>query len=100
LEARSRGTGHLRENNSGYSSSEFDQACKAALAAIPGQPGFIENHLLAQEIFSRDLPVVPLYNWIWVTAARVDMCGYWMDSTANSDTWNIEEYGYGDECEE
>jgi peptide/nickel transport system substrate-binding protein len=87
-------------NNSGYRSPEFDQACKAALAALPGQPGFIENHLSAQEIFSRDLPVVPLFQRIKVTAARADMCGYWMDSTANSDTWNIEEFGYGDECGE
>jgi len=87
-------------NNSGYSSPEYDLACKAALAALPGQPGYIENHMLAQEIFARDLPLVPLYQRIKVTAARADMCGYWMDATAKSDTWNIEEYGYGDECEQ
>jgi hypothetical protein len=28
------------------------------------------------------------------------MCGYWMDATANSDTWNIEEFGYGDDCDD
>jgi peptide/nickel transport system substrate-binding protein len=88
------------ENNSGYKSAEFDLACNAALAALPGQPGFAENHLLAQEIFARDLPIVPLFQRLKVTAARADMCGYWMDSTADSDTWNIEEFGYGDECGE
>ena len=87
------------QNNSGYRSAEYDQACRAALAALPGQLGYIENHLLAQEIFARDLPVVPLFQRIKVTAARADMCGYEMDATANSDTWNIEQYGYGDECE-
>ncbi|UCE00968.1 MAG: hypothetical protein JSV42_09730 [Chloroflexota bacterium] len=88
------------DNNSGYSSDAFDAACTAALAALPGQPEFEENHLLAQEIFVRELPVVPLFYRLRVTAAQADMCGYWMDPTADSDTWNIEEFGYGDECQE
>jgi peptide/nickel transport system substrate-binding protein len=87
------------ENNSGYSSIEFDRACRAAAAALPGQQGFVEHHMLAQEIFTRDLPVIPLFQRLKVTAARADMCGYEMDATAISDTWNIEAFGLGDECE-
>jgi peptide/nickel transport system substrate-binding protein len=86
------------QNNSGYSSADFDQACESASALLPGQPGYIENHMLAQEIFTRDLPVVPLFQRIKVTATGADLCGYWMDPTADSDTWNIEEFGYGEEC--
>ena len=88
------------QNNSGYSSVEFDQACESASALLPGQPGYIENHMLAQEIFARDLPVIPLYQRLKVTASGAELCGYWMDPTADSDTWNIEQYGYADECEQ
>jgi peptide/nickel transport system substrate-binding protein len=87
-------------NNSGYSSAEYDEACLEALAALPGQPGYEQNHKLAQEIFNRDLPVIPLFQRLKVTAARADLCGYSMDPTADSDTWGIEQYGYGDECQE
>jgi peptide/nickel transport system substrate-binding protein len=87
------------QNNSGYSNPEFDQACRAARETLPGQPGYIENHMLAQEIFSRDLPVIPLFLRINFTISRPDFCGHRMDPTANSDTWNIEEYDYGMGCE-
>lgn len=88
------------QNNSGYHSQEYDQACNAALAALPGQAGFVENHQLAQAIFARDLPVIPIYQRIIVTAAGPDLCGYRMDPTADSDTWGIEEFGIGDECDQ
>lgn len=90
--------GWAGQNITGYSDPEFDQACQAALEALPGQPGYAENHLLAQEIFARDLPAIPLYQRLMVTAARADLCGYSMDPTANSDTWGIEGYGLGEEC--
>jgi len=88
------------QNASGYRSAEFDQVCRAALESLPGQPGYIENHLLAQEIFARDLPAVPLFQRLLVTATSARLCGYRMEPTAMSDTWGIEEYGLGDECGE
>lgn len=87
------------QNNSGYSNPEYDQVCRAAREALPGQPGYIENHMLAQEIFSQDLPVIPLFLRIKFTITRPDFCGHRMDSTAKSDTWNIEAYDYGMGCE-
>lgn len=86
------------QNTSGYRSAEFDQACRAALEFLPGQPGYVENHLLAQEIFARDLPAIPLFQRLLVTATSARLCGYRMDPTALSDTWGIEGYGVGDEC--
>ena len=91
--------GWAGQNNSGYSSTEFDQACHEARAVLPGQSGYTENHKLAQEIFARDLPVIPLYQHIKYTITRPDFCNHWMDPTAGSDTWNIEEYDYGEGCE-
>jgi peptide/nickel transport system substrate-binding protein len=87
------------QNNTGYSNPEFDEACRAAQEALPGGPGYVENHHLAQQIFAEDLPVIPLFMNLWVTAARADFCGHQMDPTAYSDTWNIEAYDYGKGCE-
>jgi len=85
-------------NDSGYSSPEYDAACKAALASLPGQPGYEENHLLAQVIFATDLPVAPLYLRLKLAGTRPDMCNFVMDPTENSDFWNIEEFDYGESC--
>jgi peptide/nickel transport system substrate-binding protein len=86
-------------NDPGYASLAFDNACKAALSSLPGQSGYAENHLLAQEIFAEDLPVVPLYLRLKLAATRPDMCGFIMDPTNNSEMWNIEEFAYGPLCE-
>ncbi len=86
------------QNNSGYSNPEFDQACRAARETLPDQPGYYEHHTLAQEIFARDLPVIPLFLRIKHTITRPDFCGHRMDPTVDSDTWNIEEYGFGGDC--
>jgi hypothetical protein len=34
-----------------------------------------------------------------LAATRTDMCGFIMDPTANSEMWNIEEFGYGEYCQ-
>jgi peptide/nickel transport system substrate-binding protein len=86
-------------NNTGYSSAEYDAVCKAAISSLPGQASYDENHLKAQEIFAEDLPVVPLYLRLKLAATRPDMCGFVMDPTANSEMWNIEEFGFGDLCQ-
>ncbi|HLF89603.1 MAG TPA: ABC transporter substrate-binding protein, partial [Anaerolineales bacterium] len=85
-------------NLTGYSNPAFDEACQRALSLLPGQPGYEDAHHLAQQIFAEDLPVIPLYLRIRVTATRPDFCGHSMDSTADSDFWNIEEYDYGVGC--
>jgi peptide/nickel transport system substrate-binding protein len=90
--------GQQELNVSGYSNPDYDEACTAARAALPGQTEFVTYHMLAQEIFARDLPAVPLFQRIKMTIARPDMCGYWMDPTSSSDTWNIEAYDYGEGC--
>lgn len=86
------------QNESGYSNPEFDRACYTAQEALPGEPGYREAHLQAQEIFAQDLPVIPLYFRLKVTASRADLCGYESDPTAKSDTWNIEWYDFREEC--
>lgn len=86
-------------NPTGYANPAFDAACKGALSSLPGQAGYAEGHLLAQEIFATDLPIAPLYLRLKLAATRPDMCGFVMDPTANSEMWNIEEFAYGSLCE-
>jgi peptide/nickel transport system substrate-binding protein len=86
-------------NDPGYSNPAFDAACLGALSALPGQAAYEENHLLAQAIFAEDLPVIPLYLRLKLAATRPDMCGFIMDPTANSEMWNIEEFGFGSLCD-
>jgi peptide/nickel transport system substrate-binding protein len=66
------------------------------MEALPGELGYVENHMLAQEIFNRDVPVIPLYLRILVAAARADFEGLIMDPTAGTEMWNIEEFNFGD----
>jgi peptide/nickel transport system substrate-binding protein len=86
------------QNEIGYNNPEYDQVCHSAKATLPGQPGYVANHHKAQEILAADLPFIPLYQPIKAAAARADMCGYKMDPTARSDTWNIEAFDYGEGC--
>ncbi len=86
------------QNETGYHNPEYDTTCKAALQSLPGQPSYSEMHLKTQEIFANDLPVVPLFLRLKLAATRPDMCGFIMDPTANSEMWNIEEFGFGPLC--
>ncbi|MCJ7657734.1 MAG: hypothetical protein MUO67_01145, partial [Anaerolineales bacterium] len=83
------------QNNAGFVSNAYDDACNAALNTLPGQPGYEEAHALAQLIFSQELPVAPLFLRLKLAATRPDMCNFIMDPTANSEFWNIEEFDYG-----
>ena len=87
-------------NNTGFANEEYDRACKTALGSLPGQPEYEAAHLEAQRIFAEQLPVVPLYLRIKLAATRPDMCGHIMDPTNPSPYWNIEEFDYGEGCEE
>jgi peptide/nickel transport system substrate-binding protein len=85
-------------NISGFSNPEFDQACKTALSLLPGQSGYTEAHLEAQEAFARELPSIPLFTYVKLAVTRPDMCGFIIDSTAYSEMWNIEAFDYGSGC--
>ncbi len=85
-------------NIAGYSNPEFDQACQTALQAVPESPEAQAAQLKAQEIFTTDLPTLPLYMIIKAAAARPGLCGYSLDPTARSSLWNIEAITSGAAC--
>ena len=88
------------QNDPGFVNEEYDQACNNALGTLPGQPEHEESHLEAQRIFAEQLPVVPLYLNLKLAATRPDLCGLIMDPSNASELWNIEEFDYGEGCEQ
>jgi peptide/nickel transport system substrate-binding protein len=92
-------TGWSDNNNPGFADEEYDRVCNTALGSLPGQPEYEEAHLEAQRIFAEQLPVVPLYPLIRLSATRPDMCGFIVDPTNESEFWNIEEFDYGEGCQ-
>jgi peptide/nickel transport system substrate-binding protein len=86
-------------NRGGFVNGDFDLACGTTLRTLPGQIEYETAYLEAQRIFAEQLPVVPLYLYIKQSATRPDLCGFINDPTGNS-FWNIEEFDYGEGCEE
>lgn len=80
------------QNHTGYFNPEYDRACRAALEALPGQPGYEEHHFKAQEIFAAELPVVPLYLRPKLVVSHPDLTGLQIDPSAFSEMWNIEAF--------
>ena len=88
------------QNDPGFTNEGYDRACNRALGSFPGQAEYESAHLEAQRIFAEQLPVAPLYLRIKLAATRPDMCGFIVDPTNSSEFWNIEEFDYGEGCEE
>ena len=87
-------------NVSGFANSDYDAACNTVLGSLPGQPRREAAFLETQRIFAENLPAVPLFSFIRIAATRPDMCGFIVDPTALTEFWNIEEFDFGEGCEE
>lgn len=85
-------------NITGYSSPEFDRACRQALASLPEAVEHRTAHFQAQLIFTEELPSIPLYSRNKIVAARPDFCGVDPVVPGDSALWNIETFKYGETC--
>jgi peptide/nickel transport system substrate-binding protein len=80
-------------NNPGYASADYDAACQSALDALPGTDEYALFHAEAQRIFSRDLPVLPLYFVPKLVAVRPGVSGVVLDPGEYLvELWNIEAF--------
>jgi hypothetical protein len=61
-------------------------------------PGYAEANAKAQELFSQDLPGIPLYWLVKAAAARPGLCGFSLDPSARSDLANLETLNDGINC--
>ena len=84
-------------NVSGYRNPDFDTACSAAQASLPGEQAYTDSYYQTQLIFANNLPSIPLFYRISIAAARPDLCHFDLDPTANP-MWNIETFDEGQAC--
>jgi peptide/nickel transport system substrate-binding protein len=75
-------------NDTGYSNSVFDLACRQALTTFDPQIS-AQLHTQAQRLFAQDLPILPLFLRAKLAAARPGVSGFVLDPTS-SGLWNIE----------
>jgi peptide/nickel transport system substrate-binding protein len=85
-------------NASGYTDPEYDQACENATFSLSDSPQHTLQHFQAQEIFSAELPALPLYFHFNVSVTRPDLCNYTSQSAMDSPLWNLEMLDYGGGC--
>ncbi len=84
-------------NVTGWSDPAYDEACRAALRAMPGGAGYTENHQTALQIFSEELPIIPLLTNEKIAAARPNVVNLQLDSSEQSLLWNVYEWDILDE---
>ena len=84
-------------NISGYSNAGFDAACKQARLSLPDDATRANFYSQAQTIFADELPSIPLYFRLKVSAARPDLCNFELDSSAEP-LWNIESFDVDEAC--
>lgn len=85
-------------NITGYSSAEYDAACRAAELANPESAEAMETQRAVQETFINDLPVLPLLYRLKISVSRPDFCGFSLDVSARNEFWGVEGYDYGENC--
>ncbi len=91
--------GWLGVNITGWSDPIYDAACQAALTADPSDAASVyAANRAVQEQFVQQLPVLPLYYTIHLTAARPEICNLQVDSSARSEFWNLEDLAAGTDC--
>ena len=89
------GWGGDNQNNTGWANAAYDAACQTALGSLPGTPAYEQSHMAAQRIFAEELPVLPLFLSLKVSATRPDVFNFSLDPTQNSELYNIYEYDLG-----
>jgi peptide/nickel transport system substrate-binding protein len=85
-------------NVSGYRNADFDQACLAAKANLPGSEAYQQAHELAQAIFAGELPAIPLYTRFQVLVSRPEVCQVSVANVYQGVWWNLEQLDKGDAC--
>ncbi|MDW8068423.1 MAG: peptide ABC transporter substrate-binding protein [Anaerolineae bacterium] len=78
-------------NASGFSSAEYDAACRTARTALPGTFEYRNAHAEAQRIFTEQLPSLPLFWKARLAVARPEVEGFAPGAFDESELWNIEE---------
>ncbi|MCE9645547.1 MAG: hypothetical protein K8S20_06060 [Chloroflexi bacterium] len=84
-------------NVTGYRNPDFDAACRAARLALPDEQAYVDAYRNTQVLFANDLPAIPLFYRLRIAVARMEVCNFDLDATANP-LWNIEAIDKGEAC--
>ena len=85
-------------NLGGYSNTAFDGQCLQA-RSTGSDPALNQSAAASvQKQFSDELPAIPLYFHLKISASRPDMCGLVMDVSSRSALYGIESFDYGQAC--
>ena len=82
------------QNQTGWCDPEYERVSRRAVATLERGDALPLYHR-AQQIFTEQVPVLPLFQRVMVTATRPDLINFRPDPTVNSETWNIEEWRLG-----
>ncbi|MEN8172671.1 MAG: ABC transporter substrate-binding protein, partial [Chloroflexota bacterium] len=81
-------------NLSGYSNPTYDEACREVNTSFPDADSYKGSHARVQTMLAEELPMIPLYWRLSLSAARPDICtGTW---TQNLNA--LESLNYGIDC--
>ena len=78
-------------NQTGWANAAYDAACQTALGTLPGTPEYTAAHMTAQRLFAQELPVLPLFLGLKVSATQPDVLNFSLDPTQNSELYNLYE---------
>jgi peptide/nickel transport system substrate-binding protein len=76
-------------NQTGFSNEAFDAACETALNNLPGMPGYESSHQEALRIWSKQMPIIPLFSRLKIAATRPGILNFALDATQTSELWNL-----------
>jgi peptide/nickel transport system substrate-binding protein len=85
-------------NATGYANPEYDRACQHVMFGPPEIASYREGAAQTQELFTLDLPALPLVFLPRLAAHSQTVCGLAADASAPSILWNIENLGGGGDC--
>jgi peptide/nickel transport system substrate-binding protein len=84
------------QNSTGWCNPDYDRLAKLADTTLE-RAAALPSYAEAQAIFSDELPVLPLFARVKVMATRPGLMNFQPNATVNSETWNIETWGFAPE---
>ncbi len=81
------------QNFGGYADAQYDEACRQAQVALPGEAVYGAAHQAALRRFGETLPALPLYLRPRVVATRPDLTGLQL-LPLEPETWNVEMFAF------
>lgn len=85
-------------NLTGFGNPDYDAACESLLTAGLDEGVFNQGNQTTQQILANELPVIPLFYNVKAIAARPDLCGLSMDTSARSALNGIENLKISEDC--